>query len=62
MPNNEGYVEVEPSPDAHIIQDAPENHNQQYDMPQQEYTEAVADHQRNEEQEMQNQYLQPDDG
>ena len=52
MPNTESYKEVDPSPDAHVVPDAPENHNQQYDMPAQEYTQAVAQHEQQEQQEM----------
>ena len=57
MPATDQYVEVDPSPDAHIIQDAPNNYNQQYDLPQNEYEAAVAEHDQNEHQQMQDQYL-----
>ena len=46
MPNTVNYVDIDPSPEAHMIADAPENYNQQYDMEQYEYEQAVQDHNR----------------
>ncbi len=40
MPNPANYVEIEPSPDAHIIQEAPEGY-QQYQMTEEEYAAAI---------------------
>ena len=44
MPNTDTYQEMDPSANAHIVQDALEGYNQQYDMPENEYKEAVARH------------------
>ena len=40
MPNTENYKEMEPSANAHVLQDAPEGVQQQYNMPQAEYDAA----------------------
>ena len=52
MPQNNEYVNMDPSPDAHIIQDAPAAYNQQYDMPEGAYDQAVAEHEMQEQQQI----------
>ena len=41
MPNLANIVEIEPSANAHIIQDAPDGYQQQYQMNEEEYAAAI---------------------
>lgn len=41
MPNTSNYVEMQPSANAHLIQDAPDGYDQNYQMTEQEYAAAL---------------------